>query len=218
MSLESSIDSMKKEQDSLAKQDKDLRDGLNDTKKEVAEHRRLAGTDINEIAKNVKAAAERVNLDSDLQSAINTSAKDIVIQGYKPDKSISELEAGKKFLKDIMGKNDKEITSLELLSVSFTRTDSDHPSGVLSFKSETSVTNLLKDKCKCREKGLKLKESVPLVYHEMQRKYRSESYIKYMKGYATWIGFEGTNYVMCYKLRDNAAQGKFYQWIMYVEF
>ena len=52
----------------------------------------------------------------------------------------------------------------------------------------------------------------------MQRKYRSKSYIKYMKGYATWIGFEGPKYVMHYKLRDNAAQGKFYQWISYGEF
>ena len=100
----------------------------------------------------------------------------------------------------------------------FSRTDSDHPTGLLTFKSETSVTNLLKDKRKCQEKGLELKESVPLVYLDMQRKCRSEAYIKYMKGYATWISFEGTKYVMRYKLRDNAAKGKFYQWITYSEF
>ena len=103
-----------------------------------------------------------------------------------------------------MDKNDKEITNLELLTVSFSRTDSDHPTGVLTFKTESSVTNLLKDKHKCREKGYKLKESVPLVYREMQGTYRSESYRKYMKGYATWIGFEGTKYIMRYKKRDNA--------------
>merc|ERR1711884_192676 len=92
------------------------------------------------------------------------------------------------------------------------------PTGLLTFKSETSVTNFLKDKRKCREKGLKLKESVPLVYCDMQRKYRSKAYTKYMKGYATWIGFEGTKYVICYKLRDNAAKGEFYKWIWYDEF
>ena len=36
-----------------------------------------------------------------------------------------------------------------------------------------------------------------------------------MKGYATWIGSEGSNYVMWYKLRDNAAKEMFYQWTMY---
>ena len=72
----------------------------------------------------MKAATERVNLDADLQRAINASAKNIVIQGYKPDKSLSELDAAKKFLKDIMGKNNKEIDGLELLSASFSRTDS----------------------------------------------------------------------------------------------
>ena len=73
----------------------------------------------------MKAAAEMVNLDSDLQKAINQSAKDIVIQGYKPDKSITQLDAGRQFLKDIMGKSDKEIDHLELLSVSFSRIYSD---------------------------------------------------------------------------------------------
>ena len=57
---------------------------MNETKNKVAENRRLTGTDINEIAKNMKTAAEKVNLDADLQRAINASAKDIVIQGYKP--------------------------------------------------------------------------------------------------------------------------------------
>ena len=176
-------------------------------------------TNIDEIANNMRAAAaDRVNLDSELQSAINASAKDIVIQGYKPDKNISELDAGKTFLKDVMGKCDNEIQNLELLSVSFTRTDSDYPAGMLSFKSDTSGNSLLKDKRKCREKGLKLKESVPLVYRDMQRKYRSEAYTKYIKGYATWIGFEGSNYVMRYKHRDNAAKGMFYQWTTYNEF
>ena len=88
-----------------------------------------------------------------------------------------------------MGKSDNEMKSLKLLSASFTSTGSDHPSGVLSFESETFANTLLKDKRKCREKGLKLKESVPLVYRDMQRKYRSEAYTKYMKVYATWIGF-----------------------------
>ena len=161
------METIKKDQDSLAKQVKELRAELNDTKLEVAEHRKLTGTNIDEIANKMRAAADRVNLDSELQSAINAIAKDIVIQGYKPDKNISELEAVKKFLKDIMGKSDNEIYSLELLSASFTRTDSDWPADVLSFKSETLVNNLLKDKIKCRDKGIKLKESVPLVYREM---------------------------------------------------
>ena len=39
-----------------------------------------------------------------------------------------------------------------------------------------------------------------------------------MKGYATWIGFEGPNYVMRYKLRDNTAKGKFYQWKLFGKF
>ena len=58
-SIESSIDAIKKEQDSLVKQINDLRDELNRTKNDLAEHRRLTGTDINEIAKNMKAATER---------------------------------------------------------------------------------------------------------------------------------------------------------------
>ena len=115
----------------------------------------------------MNAAGDRDNLDSELHSAINASGKDIVIQGYKPDKNISELDAGKKFLKDIMGKSNNGIKNLELLSISFTRTDSDHPACILFFKLETSVKNLLKDKRKWRGKGLKLKESVPLVYHDI---------------------------------------------------
>ena len=39
-----------------------------------------------------------------------------------------------------------------------------------------------------------------------------------MKGYATWIGFKGTKYIMRYKKRDNAATGTFYQWITYNKF
>lgn len=39
-----------------------------------------------------------------------------------------------------------------------------------------------------------------------------------MKGYATWISFKGPNYVMRYKLRDNAAKGKFYEYKLYGEF
>ena len=161
--LESSSHLIKQDQDTLANEVRELRAGFNKTKLEVAEHRKLTGTNIDKIANNMKAAADRVNLDSELQSAINETAKDIVIQGFKPDSGMSELDAGKEFLKDIMGKSDTEIKNLQLLSASFTRTDSDWPAGVLSFQSETSVNNLLKDKRKYREKGLKLKESVPLV-------------------------------------------------------
>ena len=112
-SIESSIDAIKSDQDSLAKEVKDLRAELSETKQGLAEHREMTGTDINEIAKNMKAATERVTLDADLQNAINRTAKDIVIQDYKPDKSLSHLDAGRKFLTEIMGKNDKEINSLE---------------------------------------------------------------------------------------------------------
>ncbi len=52
----------------------------------------------------------------------------------------------------------------------------------------------------------------------MQKTYRREAYKKFIKGYSTWVGFEGTKYVMQYKLRDNAAQGKFYDWITFDEF
>ncbi len=74
-----------------------------------------------------------------------------MIQGYKPDLGISELEAGKQFLKAIIGKSDSEITNLELLSVSFSKADSDYPTGLLTFKSESTVGSLLRYKRKCRE-------------------------------------------------------------------
>ena len=145
-SIEGRIDAMETGQGTLAKEVKEMRAELNETKRDLAEHRNLTGSNINEIAKNMKAATERVSLDENLQKAINKAAKDIVIQGYKPDKSLSALDAGKKFLYEVMGKSSKEIDNLELLSVSFTRTDSDYPSGVLTFKNESSATNLLKDK------------------------------------------------------------------------
>ena len=173
--LETMIDAMKKEQDSMASQVKDLRDGLAATNFEVAEIKKFTGANIDEIASNIKAAADRVNLDADLQNAINVANKDLVIQGYKPDLGISELEAGKKFLKDIIGKSDSEITNLELLSVSFSKADSDYPTGLLTFKSESTVGSLLRYKRKCREKGIKIKESVPLVYNQMQKKLQAQS-------------------------------------------
>ena len=216
--LESRIEIITNNQDSLAQQVKDLREELNSTKKDLAEHRQMTGTDMNKIADNMKAAAEKVTLEQDLQKAINETAKMVVIQGYHPDKDLSDLDSAKKFLKDIMGKRTKEIDNLELLSASFSKTDSDFPSGLLTFKLESSVTSLLKEKKKCRDKGLKLKESVPLVYRDMQRKYRSEAYNKYIKGFATWVGFEGTHYIMRYKKKDNAAKGEYYEWTVFDDF
>ena len=52
----------------------------------------------------------------------------------------------------------------------------------------------------------------------MQKNYRQEAYKKFVKGYTTWTGFEGTKYVMRYKLRDNPALGKYYNWITFDEF
>ena len=52
----------------------------------------------------------------------------------------------------------------------------------------------------------------------MQKTYRQEAYKKFVKGYTTWTGFEGTKYVMRYKLRDNPALGKYYNWITFDEF
>ncbi len=51
---------MKKKQDSMAKEVKDLRDGLAATNFEEAEIRKFTGTDIDEIARNIKAASDRL--------------------------------------------------------------------------------------------------------------------------------------------------------------
>ena len=103
---------LKLDQKTLANEFRELRAALKETKLEVAEHRKLTGTNIEEIASNMKATVDRINLDMELQSAINATAKKIVTQGFKPNSGMSELDAGKRFLEDVMGKSDTEIKNL----------------------------------------------------------------------------------------------------------
>ncbi len=119
---------------------------LEETKKVVADHKRETGASAEAIAENIRSATEKVKLEEDLQAAINVARRNVITIGWKPQNSASNYDRAKDFLKTVLGKSDTEIENLGLIGASYTKTDTNHPAGVLSFNSETSVGLVLSDK------------------------------------------------------------------------
>ena len=185
---------------------------LEETKKVVADHKRDTGASVDVIAENIRCATEKVKLEEDLQAAINVARNNVITIGWKPQNTVSNLDGAKEFLKVILGKSDTEIENLGLVNASYTKTDTNHPVGVLTFNSDTSVGLVLSDKRKAREKNIKVKADVPLAYKDVDKQWKHKAYLRFMKGYVSRFEFEGTTYVYKYKMKDNGANQEYYQW------
>ena len=58
------------------------------------------------------------------------------------------------------------------MSASFSRLDSNWPTGILTFSNENSAIALLKDKKKAKAKNVKLKSDIPMAYKDVEKKMR----------------------------------------------